>query len=61
MRLNLVLIKCVFIIIKTKFINFDNTSDIYNKLNFIINYTNIPQPTLFIKKKKKKHILMWRP
>ena len=55
MRLILVLVKCVSIIVKTKFINFDNMNDIYNKLNFITNYTkHTTTDTLFIKKKKKK-------
>jgi hypothetical protein len=32
--------KCVFIIIKTKCVNSGKISDIYNKLNFITNYTH---------------------
>ena len=31
--------KCVSIAVKIKCVNFDNISDIYDKLNFIINYT----------------------
>jgi hypothetical protein len=31
--------KCIFIIIKIKYVNSDNINDIYDKLNFIINYT----------------------
>ena len=31
--------KCVFIIVKIKYVNFGNISNIYDKLNFITNYT----------------------
>jgi hypothetical protein len=30
--------KCVFIVIKTKYVNSSNISDICHKLNYIINY-----------------------
>ncbi len=41
--------KYISIIIKTKYVNSNNINDIYNKLNFIINYT------YFTKTIKKTH------
>jgi hypothetical protein len=31
--------KCIFIIVKIKYINFNKINNIYDKINFIINYT----------------------
>jgi hypothetical protein len=43
--------KCVSIILKIKYVNFGNMSNICNKLNFITNYTHfITTDTYFIKK-----------
>ena len=43
--------KCVFIVVKTKYVNSGNMSDICGKLNFIISYTQLLQiNSYFIKK-----------
>ena len=42
--------KYVSIVIKIKYINSDNMSNIYDKLKFIINYTYLPQQTHILSK-----------
>ena len=39
--------KCVFIVIKIKYVNFDRINDIYDKINSTINYTHFIIPNIY--------------
>ena len=41
-----VLIKCVFIVVKIKYMNFDRINDICDKVNFTTNYTHFITPDI---------------
>ena len=42
-----ILIKCVFIVVKIKCVNFGRFSDICDKVNFTANYTQFTTPDIY--------------
>jgi hypothetical protein len=49
--------KCVFIIVKIKYVNLDRISDICDKVIFITNYTHFTTPDIYL---IKIHVIFYQ-